>query len=335
LASLLTLAVAIATPDSTELRREALMTALRSGGYTVILRHARTDRSFQEERSYVPKERSAQRNLTDEGIRDAALMRVVFRKYGVTFSEIISSPMYRTVETAELAVGTPTTITMVLRSIPSTPEQAALIKTPPKHGTNRLLVTHHFVIETHVPGIEPGEIGESEAAVVRHTKDGNVELVGRITLDDWSVLANPSGAEARAPTTTAGGDGAPYIPHAQPANGAATASVEIPDTHAGHLAREYIAAFNSGNPEKMRAYIESYMVQNPSRSTEERLGTYATFFEQHGPLSVQTVERSASTEIILGMRSKRGSFRLTVTSSEAQPMRASSVTFAFPQGAHP
>jgi phosphohistidine phosphatase SixA len=335
LASLLTFAVAIATSDSTELRREALMTTLRSGGYTVILRHARTDRSFQEERSYVPKERSAQRNLTDEGIRDAALMGVVFRKYGITFAEIISSPMYRTMETAEIAAGTPTMITMALRSIPATPEQAALIKTLPKPGTNRLLVTHHFVIETHVPTIEPGEIGESEAAVVRHTKDGNVELVGRITLDDWRVLANPGGVEARAPTTTADGHGAPYTPHAQSATGAARVSVEFPDTHAGHLAREYIAAFNSGNSEKMRAYIESYMVPNPTRSTEERLTTYGTFSEQHGSLSVQTVERSASTEIVLGMRSKRGSFRLTVTSSEAQPMRASSVTFAFPQGAHP
>ena len=131
----------------------------------------------------MPKERSAQRNLTDEGIRDAALMGVVFRKYGISFAEIISSPMYRTVETAEMAAGTPTKITMDLRSIPSTVEQAALIKTPPKPGTNRLLITHHFVIETHVPGIKPGDIGESEAVVVRHV-NGTIELAGRITLED-------------------------------------------------------------------------------------------------------------------------------------------------------
>ena len=40
------------------------------------------------------------------------MMGVVFRKYGITFAEIISSPMYRTVETAEMAAGTPTAITM-------------------------------------------------------------------------------------------------------------------------------------------------------------------------------------------------------------------------------
>ena len=193
LVSVLALALGIATGDSAELRRAPLMTALRSGGYTVILRHARTDRSFQEERSYVPKDRSAQRNLTDEGVRDAALMGVVFRKYHVSFAEIISSPMFRSVETAEMAAGRPET-TMVLRTFPSTPEQAALIARPPKPGTNRLLVTHHFVIETHVPGISPGEIGESEAVVVRHTAAGKVEIVGRITLDDWRALANPDQA---------------------------------------------------------------------------------------------------------------------------------------------
>jgi phosphohistidine phosphatase SixA len=324
LASLVTVALSIATADSTELRRDALMTALRSGGYTVILRHARTDRSFQEERSYVPKERIAQRNLTDDGIRDAALMGVVFRKYGITFAEIISSPMYRTVETAEMAAGTPTRITMDLRSIPSTSEQAALIKTPPRTGTNRLLVTHHFVIETHVPGIRPGDIGESEAVVVRHAANGMIELIGRITLDDWKALANPGGAPAPVATASVGGHSAPTV-----------ATAQIPDTHAGHLAREYIAAFNSGNREKMRAYIESYMVANPARAIEERLASYASLFEQHGPLSVLNVERSTSTELVLGVHSTRGPFRLTVASTEAQPMHASSITFTFTQGGHP
>src|SRR5437764_14098310 len=115
-----------------------------------MLRHARTDYSVQEPQGTVPAARSAQRNLSDDGIRDAALMGVVFRKYGVSFAEIIASPMFRAVETAEMAAGKPRT-TMALRTLESTPEQEALIKAAPKAGTNRLLVTHHFVIEKHVP----------------------------------------------------------------------------------------------------------------------------------------------------------------------------------------
>lgn len=319
-----------------ELRRAELMAALRGGGYTVILRHARTDRSFQEVREYVPKERSAQRNLNDDGMRDAALMGVVFRKHGVAFAEVIASPMYRTVETAGMAARAPDT-TMVLRVFPPTPEQAALVNRPPKGGTNRLLVTHHFVIETHVPGIRPGDIAESEAAVVRHI-GGKVELVGRITLDDWRVLANPSAAVAAAAPATPTGVSAASAPTSTPAvSSAASAgasSASLPDTHAGHLAKDYIAAFNTGDRDKMRAFIESSMQANPDRSIEQRLDLFMKLFEEHGPLSLHGVLVSESTELTLAVISRRGPVRVTVKSSEAQPMRVSSITFAVMEGSH-
>jgi phosphohistidine phosphatase SixA len=313
--------VATATPDSTELRREALMTALRTGGYTVILRHARTDRSFQEQIADIPEKRSDQRNLSADGFRDAALMGVAFRKHNIKFSEIISSPMFRTTETAELAAGTPTSVTIALRMFPATPEQAQLVKTAPKKGTNRLLVTHHFVIETHVPGVKPGYIGESEAAVVRHTESGGVELVGRITLDDWNALVNPSHASPRPANPVAGQTTGP--------------APDFPDTHAGHLARNYVTAFNSGSAETMRAFLQATFVADPARPTEERLKAYAKLFEDHGPLTLIKVDSSAAITAVLAMKSSQGELRLTVKSSESSPMRVSSVTFAFGQpGAH-
>jgi hypothetical protein len=52
-------------------------------------------------------------------------------------------------------------------------------------------------------------------------------------------------------------------------------------------------------------------------------------------LSLDTVEASTATEVILGMRSKQGKLRLTVKTSEEQPMRTTSVTFTFMQGGHP
>jgi phosphohistidine phosphatase SixA len=333
--SVLYLSLALAFPLLTngveELRRESLMAELRRGGYTVILRHARTDRSFQEVREYVPKERSAQRNLNDDGIRDAALMGVVFRKYRITFAEIVSSPMFRTVETAEMAAGTPTLLTMDLRAIPATLQQRALIAQAPRPGTNRLLVTHHFVIETHVPGISPGDIGESEAVVIRTSNAGAVELVGRITLEDWSILANPGGSTRSAATQAASGGVSHPVPEAAPAG----VEVAIPDTHAGHLAREYLAAFNSGNRDTMQAYLENYMVANPDRPLAQRLDQYTRLFKEHGPLSVIMIGKSEATEITLRVRSRRGHIGMTVTSSNAQPMRASSVTFAVAQGGHP
>ena len=341
--SILSLAISLASSaiGSAEQRREELMATLKSGGYTILLRHARTDRSFNEQRDPVPTERSQQRNLNEAGIQDARLMGVVFRKYGIPLGEIISSPMYRALETAEMAAGKPTEVTMLLRVFPTTPEQAALVSKPPRPGTNRLLVTHHFVIETHVPGITPGDIGESEAAVVRHTADGKIELVGRILLDDWMALANP--AEARPITgQKTDGDGvhgalARLLHGAPDANAEyrkdSKVAVEVPDTHAGHIAREYVAAFNTGSAEKMRAFMEAWMVQDPARSTADRLKTYADLYEALGPLTPTAVHASAQLEVTLGMRSKRGDLRLTVKAAEAQPMRATSVTFTM-EGAH-
>lgn len=333
--------LATAPVDSAELRREELMAALRGGGYTVVLRHARTDRGFKEAMGEVPKLRSEQRNLSDDGNRDAALMGVVFRKHGVTFGEVISSPMARAMETAEMASGKPS-ITMALRVYPATPEQALLVKTAPKRGNNRLLVTHHFVIETHVPGIRPGDIGESEAAVVRHLADGNIELAGRISLDDWGALANPSQPATHGTAAASGAKPATSQTmataashHQAPSSTLPKAGADIPDTPIGRLAREYVAAFNTGAAEKMRTFIESLMVKDSARPTDERVKSYAKLFEDHGSLTVSSVDSSVATHVTLVMSSKRGEFRLTVKSADAQPGRVASVTFAMREGAHP
>ena len=310
--------------DTAQARREAIMDKLRSGGYTVLLRHARTDYSVQEPQGTVPPERSAQRNLSDEGIRDAALMGVVFRKYGISFAEIIASPMFRTVETAEMAAGKPKT-TMALRAFPSTPEQAALVKTPPKPGTNRLLVTHHFVIEKHVPGVKPGDVGESEAAVVSHAADGTPQLVGIIKLNDWKALANPGSANA----STGNSDAAPS--HVPPPN---SAPVAIPDTPVGRLARGYLSAFNSGDANVMRAFIESTFVPNPTRPTDERVQSYSKLFDDLGALHPTSVDSSTAVSVTLGVQSKHGLFFVTFKSAETDAARLASVTLAV-KPAHP
>jgi phosphohistidine phosphatase SixA len=300
------------------------MNKLRSGGYSVLLRHARTDYSVQEPQGTVPAERSAQRNLSDDGIRDAALMGVVFRKYGISFAEIISSPMFRTVETAEMAAGKPKT-TMVLRVFPATPEQEALIRTAPKPGTNRLVVTHHFVIEKHVPGVKPGAVAESEAAVVSHAADGTPQLVGIIKLDDWKALANPGYGVA--PTA------APATSHNPPPAAASGVAAVVPNTPAGNLLRGYITAFNSGDANSMRTYLQTAFVPNPSRSMDERTAGYLKLFEEHGALSLVSVDSSTASAVTLGMHSKRGPLTLTLKVADTDPARAASVTFAV-FGAH-
>ena len=324
------LQVTAASAPTPELRGEDLMKALQSGGYTILLRHARTDRSYQEAMGTVPAERSAQRNLSADGVRDAALMGVVLRKYRIPIGEIVSSPMYRTRETAEYAARTPTTITMALRVFPSTDETAAVVAAPPAPGTNRLLVTHHFVIEKYVPGIRPGDIGESEAAIVRPAGEGRITLVGRITLSDWERLANvapPSVTTAASATTST------VVLTASPTEPVTIAS--LPVTRAGRLARRYLEAFNSRDTTRMRLFIESSLLPNPDRPLPVRLQSYLTTFETLGPIAVTGLRASSADEITLVARAKNGDIVLTVRASAEEPARAESITIGTTRGAHP
>ena len=305
----------------TELRRADLMSALHRGGYTVVLRHARTDHSSKETQGSVPKERSEQRNLTEQGINDAKLMRVVFNKYGIKFAEIISSPMFRAVETAQYAAGQPTAITMDLRVYPSTPAQAAIVAAAPKPGTNRLIVTHHFVLESQIPGINPGDIGESEAAVIRRTEEGKVELVGRITLGDWETLAGVASS-----SNGGANSGVSEYSTAQPQS-ASNGSAGVPDTDAGRLALAYIAAFNSGDTARMHSFIETYLRVDPARPMEARLKSYSAFYERFAPLVLTTGHTSDSDGLSLAAKSKQGDLRVVVKMSPEQPGRLQSVTF--------
>jgi phosphohistidine phosphatase SixA len=315
--SMYAILLAVQLGAGAELRGEDLMRELQSGGYTILVRHARTDRNApnQETPGSVPPLRSDQRNLTADGERDVRVMRDVVRKYKIPIGEVVSSPSYRCRETAD-AFG-PSTVTMTLRAFPTTAETQALVAAPAKSGTNRVLVTHHFVIENHVPGITPGDIGESEAAVVRPTGDGKVALVGKIKLADWETLAGVAPtrqAENRVVTS-------PVVHGA-----AAPAAVVIPPTPPGRLAAGYIEAFNSGDGSRMRAFIESSLLPSPGRPTEVRVQSYLRLFEEHGPLAVTGIRSATNEGITLDARSKRGPLSVTVTAPEAEGGRAKSVT---------
>jgi phosphohistidine phosphatase SixA len=308
----------VAPPD--ELRGEALMQALQRGGYTVVLRHARTDRSFQEEIATVPRLRSQQRNLSDEGVREARVMAVVFGKYRIPFSEVVSSPMFRTLETADYAGHTATDTTMVLRTFPAVDAQRVLIGVEPKPGTNRLLVTHHFVIEAHVPGIRPGDIGESEAAVVRPTGGGRFELVGRILVADWATLSGGAATPA-APSPAA---------HGAPGTGTpivhATGPMRWPHGDMGRLARGYVSAFNSGDTTTMRQFLETEMTSG-TLPMPTRIATYQRLFETYGPLTVTTLDSSTDVEVKLLAMARQSSIRMIMRRVDASATRLTSVSF--------
>jgi phosphohistidine phosphatase SixA len=328
-----------AAPDTTELKADSLLQVLKEGGYTIILRHARTDRSVVDDPRYVAlDDRSKQRNLSEAGVADAKAIGFVMRAAGIRFSEIVSSPLFRTLETAQMAFGEPTT-SLLLRSMNKSPEQRALIVKAPAPGTNRALVTHHFIIELYVPGIKLGEIGESEAAVVRTTPNGEIEMVGRFTLADWERLSGGKVGAVNAAEQQAARNQFQRLHNAvqvSPPPGAPASSDLKPfdwtETPSTRLAGYYLHAFNSGDAGEMRTFIDKYLVVDPNRSTDQRVETYRGMFNDHGSLQIVGTEKADHHEAIIRFRSKRGEMNLIVILSANDHTRAESIRMT--GGAH-
>lgn len=321
-------AATLALPQaSAEPSADSLLKSLQRGGYTIVLRHARTDRTSRDEANYSNTDRFTQRNLSGAGVADARAIGLVMKDAGIRFSEILSSPMFRTKETAEMAFGEPT-LTQLLRELQPSPAQRELLIKAPAAGTNRAIVTHHFLIEQHVPGIKPGDIGESEAVVVRRGNQGQVELVGRFKLNDWARLSGGKTGNADAPAGHTPPAGTPAV---LPAG---VTPFEWQATAATRLAGMYLHTFNTGDAEQMRAYTDMYLVVDPNRTTAQRVEAYKSLFQNHGAFSIVGTVSATEQEAVILVKSKQGDIRLMVTVSETDPKRAASIRMASMQG-HP
>ncbi|HEV8363826.1 MAG TPA: hypothetical protein VGQ52_09920 [Gemmatimonadaceae bacterium] len=330
----LTVTVTTTAPDTTELKADSLLQVLKQGGYTIMLRHARTDRSYMDDPRTAPlDDRTKQRNLSDAGVADAKAIGLVMRNAGIPIGEIVSSPMFRSKETAQMAFGEPA-LSAELMSLTATPEQRALVLKAPKPGTNRAIVTHHFIIERYVPGIKLGDIGESEAAVVRTTPNGDIVMVGRFTLADWERLSGGKTADAsdkqkqddRSLFTAIHG-GAGRL-HPSPGSSDSLQPFVWTATPATRLAGLYLHTFNSGDAAQMRAFIEKSLVPDPNRSTDKRVETYRAMFSDHGAIAIVGTESALHNEATIRVRSKRGEFSIIVTVSPDDHNKASSIRMA-------
>jgi phosphohistidine phosphatase SixA len=293
----LALTTAAGVRDRTEVPADSLIKAMRHGGYVVMMRHARTDWTTKDAAVYTNTDRSTQRNLTEQGIADAKLIGQIMKRFAIPFGEIVSSPMLRTIETAEYGFGKPTT-TMALRSFEVTPEQREVVLKAPPPGTNRVLVTHHFIIERYAPGIRPGDINESEAAVLR-VRDGQLELVGRFKLDDWNRLAGNQ----------------------------VSVSAPSPAGSAKKLLSAYIQAYNGGEG-AMRKFLEGSMVENPDRPMEARLATYKTLYTDYGPVTSDATATETGNEATTKVQTKQGELTIKIVLDAGDPTKAKSVTLS-------
>ncbi|HEY0847081.1 MAG TPA: histidine phosphatase family protein [Noviherbaspirillum sp.] len=162
---------------------DAVWEALKSGRHVVLIRHAITEPGIGDPPGFRVDDCSTQRNLSAEGRRDATRIGEAFRNRAIPVSEVLSSRWCRCIDTARLAFGTVTPVSM-LDSMFNDKERPAeekrrevfeRVERRPATG-NLVLVTHNRNILA-LTGISPVS---GEIVVVTPDGPGRFRLIGRI-----------------------------------------------------------------------------------------------------------------------------------------------------------
>lgn len=166
----------------------SMVSALRAGGLVLACRHAITVEGARDQSS---TDRSLQRNLSDDGRQQAIAIGRAVRAARVSVGPILSSPMFRTHETASLAFGdSAVDDTRLLRGEPPLAELMPLLVEDPPKGRNRVLMTHQGTLYRVLTMFRRPEIAEGDCVVLRpNATAGTFAVVGKLSLADWERLA--------------------------------------------------------------------------------------------------------------------------------------------------
>jgi phosphohistidine phosphatase SixA len=188
------LALFSGTAAAQTLSGDALVKALRQGGYVILMRHASSPREVPDKQTANPDNTKPERQLDAEGRTTATTFGEALRDLKIPIGEVLASPTYRAMETVRLAK---------LRDPKPQPElgdngqsmqggteaQAAWLKkavTQFPSGKNTILITHLPNIRGAFPQLTPAPM-DGEALVF-----GPQGIVARIKIEEWPGFVTAS-----------------------------------------------------------------------------------------------------------------------------------------------
>jgi phosphohistidine phosphatase SixA len=180
-----------AAPAQT-LSGEALVKALRQGGYVIVIRHTSSPREAPAKQAANPDNVKVERQLDDVGRTTATAMGKALRDLKIPIGEVLASPTYRALETVRYAqLGNPRTYPELGDNGQSmqggTEAQAAWLRnrvTQFPSGSNTILVTHLPNIAGAFPQSASG-LDDGESLVFGPDGKGGAMLVARIKIEAW------------------------------------------------------------------------------------------------------------------------------------------------------
>ncbi len=183
--------------------RPDLGRTLHGGGLVLVVRHAHTDQSKQDESPVVLSDCGTQRTLSAQGRADARAIGRGVRHLGLRLGNVLSSAYCRTLETARLAFGRATVSPALLNTIASSHDARwraqirsvrRLIGTKPPADTVTALVTHGVVV-TEATG---QSLEEGETIAFRPLGKSRFRVVGRVLPRRWATLRAAPGVRRSA-----------------------------------------------------------------------------------------------------------------------------------------
>ncbi len=173
-----------------------LAAALAKGGNVILVRHMSTERNPDKLSGVDLSDCATQRNLSEEGRRQAAALGLAFRKLGIPVGDVLVSPYCRCVETGRLAFGKgePSDVLSIWDelSLEEKTERGVeirkLLDTPPKPGTNSVLITHTGNLLWSF-GLDSRPEGLTHVFQPTGLSLGRATYLGKLTPDEWRALA--------------------------------------------------------------------------------------------------------------------------------------------------
>lgn len=176
---------------------KALATALRGGGFVIVVRHGATFPDQADSDPFHLDNVAAQRNLNEEGKALAKAFGEELRQQGIPVGRVYTSQFNRAYQTAVLAgfKNIEKTADLTEGGLVVSPNEnnrragafRKMLAVVPDPGTNTVLITHKPNIIDGL-GKDWFDVKEGEASIFR-PENGKYTLVARIQMADWSRIA--------------------------------------------------------------------------------------------------------------------------------------------------
>jgi phosphohistidine phosphatase SixA len=195
LSSLAAITLLLAPAQAQTLTGDALVKALRQGGYVIAMRHASSPREVPDKQAANADNVKIERQLDEAGRASATAMGKALRDLKIPIGDVLTSPTYRALETVRYAqFGDPKPFAELGDNGQSmqggTEAQAAWLRkqvTQFPAGANTIIVTHFPNLTGAFPQMAAG-LADGEALIFGPDGKGGATLVARVKIEEWPKL---------------------------------------------------------------------------------------------------------------------------------------------------